>query len=296
VAAIQRDIATLFDVDPADPATWTPFKLPAQTRRGLYQNVVGNLDSVWDIRAHERVNDVFRKTYGVLRGRVFGNSDLYTSIDGINLCPPKTAGRGGSSTDWAHLDQTTRHAPLACVQGQVVLTDTSASFVCSPGSNHVYSDLLDMAGAPTDASNWCKFKHELYPKLAETVERAGGQWQVPVKARAGSVILWLSSTVHSASHQDPGDATWRAVVYVCQRPKVDCKPDHYKRLKQCLETNRLTNHWGTRVFPKASRFFALDKSKYSPTVVALTENPALVYERLPRSPRNDEAIARLTSQ
>ncbi len=50
----------------------------------------------------------------------------------------------------------------------------------------------------------------------------GGAFQVPVLAPRGSVILWLSSTLHSAKVQDPPGTLdlprgiwtdWRCVVY-----------------------------------------------------------------------------------
>ena len=60
------------------------------------------------------------------------------------------------------------------------------------------------------------------PDLSQMVEDAGGAFQVPILAPRGSVILWLSSTLHSAKVQDPPGSVplpkspwtdWRCVVY-----------------------------------------------------------------------------------
>jgi len=124
-----------------------------------------------------------------------------------------------------------------------------------------------------------KIPHEDYDALRDMVEKAGGQWQVPVLVPAGSMILWLSSTIHSAKIQDPGDDSTRCVVYVCQRPKNECNRSHGKRLTECLAENRVTNHWGTRKFPTKGRY-PLDE-RAPADLVSLVNAPKMAYARVP---------------
>jgi hypothetical protein len=189
-----------------------------------------------------------------------------------------------ADTDWAHLDQTVRQNPYWCIQGQVVLADTTACFRCSPRSHLVYEELLEISGiSSTNTSNWCKFSEPIVPQVRKRVLEAGGQWQVPVRSRKGSMILWFSSTVHSAMIQTKERATWankndpwadwRFVVYTCYRPKFECNVSHFsffsissviclpfvtyflksahaERLQTCLNENRVSNHSGDKIFPK----------------------------------------------
>ncbi len=56
--------------------------------------------------------------------------DFSTSMDGINVRPHMAPYQNGK--DWAHIDQTIPNNPFLCVQGQVILSDTSACFRASP--------------------------------------------------------------------------------------------------------------------------------------------------------------------
>lgn len=218
--------------------------------------------------------------------------DFVTSIDAVNLHPPigpysAKLGEGDiDEKDWAHLDQTFRDCEKPserCVQGQVVLNDSSACFRCSPGSHRIFGDILDMHGIDKgEKGNWCKFDSSSYPIIKSAIEEAGGQWQMPIRTKAGSVILWFSSTIHSAMHQsedvelDEADplSDWRAVVYVCYRPKYEVDAAHFTRLQRCFAENRLTNHWGSRMFGKQLIFGpALELG-----VQQFVDHPEKVYE------------------
>ena len=69
---------------------------------------------------------------------------------------------------------------------------------------------------------------------------------------------------------------WRFVVYTCYRPQKDLEKKrkrHAERLQKCFEETRVTNHWGTRLFPK-KRF--PDSTKRESTLEPLVENPTKV--------------------
>ena len=176
---------------------WNQKQLPAGPRDGLFQSLVGQLPAVWSIRTHPHVRDVFTAAYSGLREESV--DDFVVSADGINVQPP-IGPYHDPDHDWAHLDQTIRGEPFKCVQGQVVLTNTSACFRCSPRSHIIYDELLDAARSPAhNTSNWCMFREGVRPTIQGYIEDAGGQYQIPVQVPQGSMILWLSSTVHSAS-------------------------------------------------------------------------------------------------
>lgn len=269
---------------------WTKERLPPTPRAGLFQRVVGNLPPVWKVRSDKRMKSIFSSVYSQLRG--YEIDDFVTSIDAVNLHPPigpyapELEEGKIDEKDWAHLDQTFRDCEKSselCVQGQVVLNDSSACFRCSPGSHRVFGDILDILGIDKgEKGNWCKFDSSSYPIIKSIIEDVGGQWQMPIRTKAGSVILWFSSTIHSAMHQsedvelDKSDplSDLRAVVYVCYRPKYEVDDAHFKKLQTCFAENRLTNHWGSRMFKKQMRFSPALESGMQQFV----DHPEKVYE------------------
>ena len=268
---------------------WNRQNLPPQTRIGLFQSLVGNFPQVWKLRSDPRMNKIFTEIYSDLRGKAV--TDFSVAIDGINIKSPTAPYCTDKTADWAHLDMTQRDAKFSCVQGQIVLTNTSACFRCSPGSHEVYGQVLDKLGVSrTDKSNWCKFKKSDYTTVKKIVEDAGGQWQIPIRAPKGSVILWLSSLIHSAKAQDNPKSRirtecppikddfwdeWRGVVYCCYRPKVEM-PLCISRLQRCFRENRVTNHWSGRMFPVKPQYYNPDK--FNDTLRELIMDPCKAYE------------------
>ena len=59
------------------------------------------------------------------------------------------------------------------------------------------------------------------------LEDIGGSWQIPIKTKAGSCILWFSSLIHSAKHSEKEENIiesdpyfgYRCVYYITYRPK-----------------------------------------------------------------------------
>lgn len=235
-----------------DPGSWAAVGLPPQTRTGLFQATVGNLRPVWRLRCDPRVACLFAALYSRLGGQA-SPADLVVSGDGLNLRPN---GAGPfAARDWPHLDQTWGGA-FRCFQGQAVLTTTTACLVASLGSHRVHEEILRATGG-TGPGDWRKFTPEQAEAARALVEAAGGAWQVPVLSPRGSVIIWASSVVHSARYQlaaeppDPAEPWrgWRGVVYLSYRPRTDYTKANLRTRVAALEGNRVTNHWGTRLFP-----------------------------------------------
>lgn len=201
--------------------TWTRSNMPIGPRWGMYQSIVSHLKPMWDCRRH--MLEIYQ--------HIWGTPNIKFSLDGASIFPPLQR-MMKPAKDWPHIDQTSEG--FQCVQGQLVLTDTTASFVCTPKSHLIHSELLDGA-----SNNWYKLKDSDSKYLNQT----------PIVVPKGSVILWDSRTIHSARRQT--DQTWRCVAYVCARPE-----DHYtlrnrKTLKRALAEGRTTNHWGSRMFGKS---------------------------------------------
>lgn len=282
------------EVDHTQPETWTVDKLPPQIRYGLYQNLVSNLQPVWEIRRDERLKSLFKQVYSTLRGESV--EEFVCSIDGINIQPNISRNTEGEK-DWPHFDQTERDDIFKCVQSQVVLTNTTAAFRASPTSHKYFTDMLELAGIPDNGFNFAKFTDDQIEELkASIISPNKVPFQVPIKAEKGSVILWLSSTMHSAmsarskanpTPEDPFKG-WRGVVYVCYRPKSDLTADQLKILDDCLENNRGTSHWSTRVFSHPSiqkrnnKQFYLNSNgieqEISPIIKQFCDDPKLVYD------------------
>ena len=236
--------------------TWTTENLPPQTRPGLFQTLLSNLDEVWEIRTNEQVYNTISGVYSLIGKKPI--KKLVVSEDGINL-KPGSIGPLHSAKDWAHLDQTYGNND-DCIQGQVVLSNSTAGFVCSPKSHLIFKKLLKVLGLDDckDKSNWLKFTDEQVEVVKRMVTEVGGEWQVPIVVSKGSMILWYSSTIHSAKYQNSFEYPttqdkwngWRCVVYVCYRPKDEVDKKQRERLRKCFEENRGTYHWGTRMVSK----------------------------------------------
>jgi hypothetical protein len=265
--------------------TWISENLPPQTRAGLYQALCGNIQAVWDIRSHPNVQAIFKTLYSHFRGQEI--KDFIVSGDGVNLFPNKLPSR--PVPDWAHLDQTTRNNTYQCIQGQAVLSNTTACFRASPGSHLVFDELMKIENvSESDTSNWRMITNVAQCK--KVVEASGGQWQVPVMAPRGSFIVWSSTTVHSARasvrvEQPTNDASgvianprlgWRAVVYVCYRPREEFTDAQIAKRASVVKDNRTTNHWGTKIFAK--RPGATFRLKFHPKIEEYLQTPSQVYQ------------------
>ena len=341
-----------------------------QTRAGLFQGGVGNLPVVWGVRSHPHVCEAFRQMYCGIRPWVTTPDDLgpmCTSVDGINIKPPtapfatpqsatQLATNGDPSmvdmeSDWAHIDQnggkwnaviqgqvrlpwcvwiTTVTLPLTASQPQMVLSDTSAGFVCSPRSHMLADKILALNGRRkgNGKSGFCRLRNQdVYSQVLDLVRGVGGHFQVAVGAPRGSLVLWSSTTLHSArihlpprspsairaaaklpwypptseeglAAQQACEDDWRFVVYVCHRPLRDvgnraAQREHLSRLQMCWRENRNTNHAGERVFGKRRTQFELHNSATSKTMKYICEDMSRVYEVAGLRPELTPSVAAL---
>jgi hypothetical protein len=241
--------------------SWIRHNLPSQTRNGLFQRLMANQDIYWKFKTDKRTHEVFETLYSGLRGKEV--KEFVTSMDGLNFKPPNDCHDIGE--DWAHIDQTF-HGKFECIQGQVVLSDTTAAFRASPRSHNLHSDIINKYDIEGKFGNFYRFDAEQIAHLKDKVIlEQGGEWQKKFFSRRGSMVFWLSNTIHSASLQikdydyshlvdtNPKWLGWRGIFYICHRPKAEIDGEHRARLIKTFDTNRTTNHWGVKVFPDIPR-------------------------------------------
>lgn len=271
-----------------DISTWSKNRLPPQTRTGLFQALMSNQQSVWNVRSHQNIEKIFQIVYSDLRGRTI--DDFIVSNDGINI-RPKNWPQFKKAPDWAHLDQTSGSI-FECVQGQAVLTNTTACFRCSPKSHLVFDKIVKEHNGE---NHWLKFETNQYSGVEKAVLEAGGEWQIPILAKKGSFIIWLSSVIHSARIQIgnlPEDGKdkhrdWRGIVYVCYRPREDLTEDEIKTRSKVVDENRTTNHRCTKIFPKKPGSFYLYKS-LDDKILEYVKNPKTIYDKIGKPNLNDK--------
>lgn len=246
----------------------------------LYQHYVGHLQTVWNLRQRPEVVDVFAD--------IWNTRELYVSFDGLSaLVPPESTGRGfqmARTADWLHADQrpgtvgvpTCPYRGRLGVQGYVNLYDAGpqdATLGVIPGSH------LEDRSSMSAKGDWL-----LLPGRQSEVVR--------VEAKAGDMVLWDSRTAHQGTLPIRGrpptpeatsgglgmmagyDHAPRLVVYVCMLPRARLTAGDVKKRAKAFEPvdgpRRMTNHWGTKLFPKAPRLYG-----GAPPILGMVAAPVL---------------------
>ena len=277
--------------------TWKDRDIMPQVRKGLHQEGYSFLG--WPMRSSTIVEEIFQDVYSNLRGKPVTHT--ITSLGSINVRPPIPP-FARADYDWAHYDQTESDNKFECVQGQIVLTTTTAGFRCSPKSHLIHKQVCEENGRLGEKGDWFRFPPSMYKDLQKKVSAVGGQWQIPVIAPKGSIILWFSATIHSAKladeesfidAYDPDDKwkNWRGIVYCSQRPADELSEEHMKTLHYAWEKNYTTNHWGYKIFKKPHHY---KESNYNPTIVSYVTAPLRIFKKHPElEPQLDERTKRL---
>lgn len=209
-----------------------------------------------------------------------------------------------NARDWAHLDQSFRgwsdragssldvdegeERAYLCVQGQVVLRSTSACLRASVGSHRYLEEVLRMKNvSEKDRTRWVKLGND-EPRIKSFLEENGVEYQIPIFAPKGSVVLWLSSTIHSAMapttlfplEEDPR-SNGRLVFYVCYRPFDEFSKIQRKSRVRALLENRGTPHWGDQLVSKNTLGRFGGHVQFSDKVNVFIENPERLYDMIP---------------
>lgn len=224
-----------------------------QPKPGQFKELICNDPALWKLRSEERWSELWANLYRDLND-LPNLPKVLASIDGVNIKSDHVAPWKGKE-DWAHLDQT-NGSIFDCIQGQLVFSDTTARFVCSPKSHLIFQDVMRIMGVkPGDNSNWCMISKKANKRqlqdIKDALEGVGGAWQQEIQARRGTAILWLSSVIHSAVAAakppkaylptGPGSIElWRIVVYISfVQERFVNKSLRYAAMRGNLSTN----HW-----------------------------------------------------
>lgn len=225
-----------------DPKTWKMKNMPVGPRWGMYQSIVSNAPTFFDLR--EKVKPVFES--------IWGTSDLICTLDGASIFPYKA----DDGKRWPHIDQTIEGR--ISFQSQIVLTNTSASFMCTPKSHKLHDELLK--NIRPKKKNWYKFRLTGVPIedevnfTDEDKDEININNHIPIVVSKGSVIIWDSRLIHSARRHGEcvndvlNRSQYRCVLYICMRPRDHYSKANLKSIKKAVVEGRTTNHWGN-LFP-----------------------------------------------
>lgn len=268
-------------------STWKRDVLPPQTRSGLFQALVSNLHDVWKIRSDPNVKRIFRILYSDLRNKKI--KKFIVSGDGINIKPGSIGPITDEKTkDWAHLDQTSGEI-FDCIQGQAVLTNTSACLVATPKSHLHFKEILTIANVDSSKGGFAKFDPETVKKLKNFFKSKDISYQIPILSKKGSFIVWSSTAIHSARLQTsleyPTEKDvwngWRGVIYICYRPRREFTKKEMDLRKKRVDTNRVTPHTSVGMFAKRpGGRWGDSRNPYNLEIEAYIKDPALVYTKV----------------
>lgn len=220
-----------------DKSTWLNKNLPLGPRYGMHQSIISNAPKMWELR--ENFYSIFQS--------ILGEDNLLTSIDGASFFPTKFSPK--NKADWAHIDQTIS-SDFMCYQAQFIASDTDAIFVCTPKSHKAHAKIIKKFKIESK-DNWYKFTDNDVNHLQNLF---GENYQVPIHAKKGSVILWDSRTIHSAKYPNYSEDKWRAVFYISMRSKTSYAVENINTIQRAVLTGKTTNHWGNRIFNPFDRF------------------------------------------
>lgn len=299
----RRTIASLEAINPEldhkKPETWIRENLPPQGREGMLQSLIGHIPPVTETRRDPLLKELFAEMYKRLdppNNSELQYEDMVASLDGINVLHPETGPYFDDEPhDWAHLDQT-QGSPYRCIQGQVVLSKSTAAFRCSPKSHQIFEDVISYLGKEDESSQWCYIPEHAYEMIQICIEEIGGEWQIPIYAPPGSAILWLSSTIHSnmygepplpllphedrdVIHREDPWRDWRLVYYICYRPKHEFSETKLKIMEKRRQQNLTMNHWSATTFSPKGNIRIYPESFYHENIQEVMENPEKVFEK-----------------
>lgn len=258
------------------PETWNSFFDMMPMHGMLLQHFqVGQSQFSWNVRQSEKIAEAFAKLYGKEK------EDMLTSFDGVSIhLPPEQTGKGFFRNNlWFHTDQSYCDSSFMCIQGMVTLWDVDegdATLACWPGSHNIHASfgrkfkLDDSSHAPNKA-NWQKMGDDA---VKWGFLESKGLSPTCVRAKAGSLILWDSRTMHQGiqSVKDRAIPKPRCVVYVCQLPRSGASEAELKKKREANENARTTSHW-----PYPVKLFAKKPRTYGQSIdhIVLPENAQL---------------------
>jgi hypothetical protein len=262
-------------IDREKPPSWREFDKLFPSHGMLYQHWgVGHSQPAWDVRQHPKVLAVFESIWDCK------TDDLLVSFDGISFMPPPEETNRGwyRNKDWLHTDQSYTKKGMNTIQGSVNLFDTKeedATFCYLEGSHLLHEEFGKHFGI-LDKDDFIMVKEEEQMKFY--LER--GCIKKRVACPRGSIVLWDSRTVHCGvgplkSRESP---QFRAIVYVCYKPRAFCTDKILKKRVEIFEKSRMSTHDPC----KAKMFGKLPRTYGKQLPIESVLPPPIVTERMKR--------------
>lgn len=265
------DMTKNFDVpfQKNEPTSWKTIFNMKPLHGMLFQTfALGHAQFAWDIRQHPQVNSIFAKLWNVQ------GDELLSSFDGVTISlPPEITGKGWHIGDWYHSDQRFSNNNLHTIQGFINCYDIEegdGTLTVLESSNKYHKTFAEKFGMTNHSSDWYRLKDneiDFYNNL--------GCQKIYVKAKAGSLVLWDSRTIHAGSGplQDRAKQNTRLVVYVCQKPRIYASAEDIDKKIKAFENQVLTSHdpCNVRLFDK----FSMRSKKIIREKVILPDEPVL---------------------
>lgn len=216
---------------------------------------IGHSQFVWDIRQNPKIAKVFSKIWDC------PIMDLNSSFDALSFhLPPEITGKGWyQNNDWLHVDSSFLRSNFECVQSFVTgydINDGDASLTILEGSNN-YHKKCGEEFEITNLNDWnILTQDQIDFYLSKGCKRK------TVKAKAGSIILWDSRTVHCGTEPiiKRKDPNFRLVTYMCMTPKSFADESLLQQKIDAFENMFMTSHCPhrPRKFPKRKRGLTID--------------------------------------
>ena len=239
-----------FDV--RDKSTWSEFYKFQPKKSMLLQHWVGHLQTVWNIRQHPTVVNLFAELWNTRP------DNLLVSFDGISVAfPPETTKKGWyhRADKSLHSDQSSHKRGLHCIQGFVNLYDVNkgdATLTILEGSHKHHADFFAQFGLDVK-DDWFKLNEPAHQQFF--AER--GCRQTCIQVGAGSIVLWDSRTMHAGiqPQQTRAAPNKRMVVYVSMLPRERTPTQVLAKRLKAFEQLRMTTHWTDKcqLFPTVPR-------------------------------------------
>jgi hypothetical protein len=223
-----------------DTSTWSTYSELYPTKSMMLQYYgIGHNQLSWNIRQNPNVVNVFSKLWDTQP------YDMLTSFDGMSWQPqPEITNKGFSSKikKWLHVDQAYTKLGFKCYQGQVILYDVDqgdATLNVLEKSHKFHSEV---------GKHFNKLARNDYYQLKQSeidYYKEKGCQEHKVLAKAGSLILWDSRTVHEGTVPIKGrpNPKNRCSLYVCMMPRSQISDKDLEKKKMAFENQRTTSHW-----------------------------------------------------
>ena len=218
-------------------STWTKDHAPIQTRGIIEYPSLVHAEFIWEIRCHPNIRSLF--------AQLWNDSDLLVGFCRARIIPPALVQSDEKEKTWFHVDQSSRRRGLHCIQGVLNLTDSSeetdAGLVLIPGSHHYHNEYFKEHDIAV-SREWYKHTEEDLKWFYETKQLKS----IKVNAKAGSVILWDSRTIHCNKKPSPNqvDQTKAGIgVYICMTPRKWCDNEILLKKQKAFNQVAFASHW-----------------------------------------------------